>query len=93
MHAQQLRAEQLKDKDAAIRDLQEQLKQSEISTSKAIVSYEDKIAALSVQLERSDLGRKGQEYLTNQWQDLSNKHLARIEELEEQVKQLMDRSA
>lgn len=98
MHAQQLQTEQCADeqlraKDAVIRDLHEQLKESEISTGKAIISCEDKIVALSVQLERSDLDRKGQEYLANQWQDLSNEHLARVKKLEEQMKQLMDRSA
>lgn len=97
MYAQQLRAEQrtseqLKGKDALIRELQAQLKQCEVAANKVIVSREDEIATLSIQLKHSDMERETLAQHANEWQDCSNGHLARVHELEERVKQLTARS-
>jgi chromosome segregation ATPase len=93
MHAQQSDAKQrfqaqLQVKDVVINTLQAQVKQSELTASKATTSREDEVACLKDQLHRATLDYADQSRQTAEWQELANEQRIRADALEAQVAEL-----
>jgi chromosome segregation ATPase len=93
MHAQKSDAKQrfqaqLQAKDVVINTLQAQVKQSELTASKATTSREDEVACLKDQLHRATLDYADQSRQTAEWQELANEQRIRADALEAQVAEL-----
>jgi chromosome segregation ATPase len=93
MHAQQSDAKQrfqaqLQVKDVVINTLQAQVKQSELTASKATTSREEEVACLKDQLHRATLDYADQSRQTAEWQELANEQRIRADALEAQVAEL-----